>query len=173
MPYGALVVPATKLEPEKLDQGTLLLIYEVVRDHLNKQFEQVESLNARAHQLVALAAGIFGLVVGLRAPTDDLKATLLFVPSLVVFVLLFGEGYRAWSMKRWRRDPVPATLWRRYGLLGEARVRYQLVGQWIACYEANQEQIESKVRRIRRTQVMLGILVVCLVATVLVIPYLQ
>jgi hypothetical protein len=51
----------------------------------------VESLNARAHQIVALAAGIFGLVVGLGPPTDDVYVTLLFAPSLVAFALLFYE----------------------------------------------------------------------------------
>jgi hypothetical protein len=76
-------------------------------------------------------------------------------------------------MKQWRRDPVPEALWRRYGLRNESVVRYQLIGQWIGCYERNEVQIRNKTKRIRRAQLLLGILVVCLVGTVLAIPYVR
>jgi hypothetical protein len=161
----------TPVNPEKLDQGSLGLIYQVVADQLEKQFQQIESLNARAQQLVALGAVIFGLVVGLRPPTSHLNVTLLFLVPFAAFAALAFFGHRAWSIEDWRRDPAPDELWKGYARASEAKVRYQLIGQWIDSWDKNRRAIKTKVGRVKLTQTLLAILVACLVAMLLVLPY--
>jgi hypothetical protein len=170
-PTVGTVIPAAELDPETLDPETLGVIYDVVRDQLDKQFDQIESLNSRAQQLVGLGAVIFGLVVGLRPPTDHLSVTVLFLFPLAAFGALVFFGHRAWSIGQWRRDPNPGALWGKHGLGRPATLRYQLVGQWIASHETNRAAIEKKLGRVRLTQFLLGILVVCLVVILLILPY--
>lgn len=158
----------TSKDPEP---ATLKLIYEVIGDQLSKQFEQIEALTRRAQQLLAFAAGLLAITVGLRPPTDDVVVSVLFGIAFIPFTAAMVEGFRAWRIQEWRRDPEPVQLWEKYREQQEGWLRQQVVLNWVQSHTENRDLIKDKLRHLRRTQVLLGIEAGYLVVMLIVLPY--
>ncbi len=159
--------------PPEPSAETVMLIYDEVETQLDKQFEQIEVLNARAQQLLGFAAGVFALIIALRPPTKDTLVTVLFLLALVLFVAIAVAGYLAWSIQGWRLDPEPERLWQRYRLWPEAWLRQQIILNWIESGEKNQASIDAKLFYLRATQVLLGLEVSYLVVILILRPYIE
>jgi hypothetical protein len=152
---------------------TLSLIYNEVEVQLDKQFEQIDSLNARAQQLMGFAAGVLAIFVGLRPPTDNGAVSAMYVGAIVIFAILVYKGYEAWRIVGWRRDPQPEALWRKYRLWPDGWLRQQIIWNWIASGDENQAAIDKKVSALRTTQLLLAIEVGYLVLTLILRPYIE
>jgi hypothetical protein len=152
------------------DPATLALVYEEVGVQLDKQFEQINELNSRAQQLLAFAGGTFGLVIALQPPKDSWWMSGLYFGGLFIFGYLVYNGYQAWSIRGWRRDPEPEHLWRRYQLWPENWLREQIIWNRIQSRSKNQLAIDEKVARLRTTQWLLALLVGYLVLALILRP---
>lgn len=150
---------------------TLRLIYLEVEGALARQFEQIQTLNGRAQQLLAFAGGVLGIVVALRPPSDDVVVAILFGLAVVLFLGIVWLGYRSWSIVGWRRDPDPRRLWVRYRLWPEGWLRQQIILNWVEAHEHNRKSIDAKLRYLRLTQIALGAEVGYLVAIVILRPF--
>ncbi len=151
----------------------LQFMHAEVRDQLDHQFSQIESLNGRAAQLLGFAGGILALTVGLQPPGDHWTASALFAAATVPFIVLVVLCQRAWSIEGWRRDPHPKTLWTRYRLWPEGYLTAQVVANMAESFDRNTKVVDRKVSRIKRAQIALAVELVCLVAAVIALPYVQ
>jgi hypothetical protein len=169
-PSVRLVVDATspRHHPER---DTLELIYDETAAQLDKQFEQIDALNARAQQLLGIAAGVFALVAGLQPPTRHAAVVVLFIIALAIFVAVIIAISFAWSLHGWRRDPDPEQLWARYRLWPEGWLRQQIILNRIASKNDNQTAINAKLFYLRAAQVLLGVEVSYLIVILIVRPY--
>jgi hypothetical protein len=154
-------------------ENTVRLIYAEVEGALARQFEQIQTLNGRAQQLLAFAGAVLGIVVALRPPDDDAVVAILFGLAVVLFLGIVWLGYRSWSIVGWRRDPDPRRLWVRYRLWPEGWLRQQIILNWIDAHEQNQRSIDAKLRYLRLTQIALGVEVGYLVVIVIFRPFIQ
>ncbi len=164
------VMEQTTLPRPPLD--TLGLIYSEVASALEKQFEQIAALNARAQQLLGFGAITVGLVVTLRPPTRDVAVSLLFSVALGLFACIAGCGLRAWSLEGWRRDPEPGPLWEKHRLRTKEWVQHQVVLNRLDAFDANASSIDEKRHWVRRAQRFLALEVVYLVGLIVLRPYL-
>lgn len=165
---GAAVPPPSTKRP---DPDSLALIYDVVGGELAKQFDQIESLNARAQQLLGFAAITLGLVVTLRPPTTEWQITALFSFALIIFACLAAAGLYAWGIQGWRHDPEPGPLWERHRGRSAEWLRHQIILNRIASVNQNGIAIEDKLFWIRWTQRLLAVEVLYLVALTIARPY--
>jgi hypothetical protein len=153
------------------DDGSLKIAYEEVRAQLDRQFEQIDSLNVRAHQVLGFAAGALALVTGLQPPDGNWRASVLFGIGIVGFALTGRAAMYAWSVVGWRRDPKPSQLWPAYERWPEGWLREQILLNWIASHVANQLAIDKKVHHLRLSQFFLALEVAYLGAMLMVLPY--
>lgn len=153
-------------------EQALALIYETVMKEMDKQLEQIDALNARAHQLLGFAAITVGLVVTLRPPTADYVVSILFAIALVGFAFIAGAGVNAWALQGWRHDPAPRPLWERHRLRSEEWLRHQIILNRLDAVDENAAAIAAKLYWVRWTQRLLALEVLYLVSLVILTPYL-
>ena len=151
---------------------TLGLIYSELAGALDKQFEEIAVLNARAQQLLGFGAITVSLVVTLRPPTRDAVVSSLFALALVLFACVAGYGLRAWGLQGWRRDPEPRPLWEQHRLRTKEWVEHQIILNRLDAFDANTSSIDEKLRWVRRTQRLLAFEVLYLIALIVARPYL-
>jgi hypothetical protein len=154
-------------------EASLRLIYDTIAEELEKQFEQIDSLNSRAHQLLGFAAITVGVVLSLRPPSRDALVSGLFALALVGFACIAGAGVRAWALQGWRHDPEPRPLWDRHRLRSEEWLRHQIILNRLDAVDENANAIDAKLYWVRWTQRLLALEVIYLVALVIVVPYLS
>jgi hypothetical protein len=164
-------VPTTSLPRPPLD--TLALLYDEIGGELLKRFDQIDALNARAQQLLGFAAITVGLVVTLSAPRSDGAVSALFAGGLVLFAFIAGCGLRAWTLQGWRHDPASRALWERHRLRSKEWVQHQIILNRLDAVDANAASIAEKLLWVRRTQRLLALEVVYLVALIIVLPYVE
>lgn len=162
-PHGTLNRPSER---------ALVLLYDTVAEELDKQFDQIDALNARAHQLLGFAAITVGLLLTVRPPTADYLVTVLFTLALVGFACIAGAGVRAWALQGWRHDPEPRALWDRHRLHSEEWLRHQIILNRLDAVDQNADAIEAKLYWVRWTQRLLALEVLYLVSLVILIPHL-
>jgi hypothetical protein len=165
-----VTAPEGTQEPEAT---TVALIYAEIETQLEKQFEQIGALNARAQQLLGFAGLIFTVIASVRPPSRDPAISVLFGIALLLFIAVLASGYLAWSIQGWRRDPAAEPLWRRYRLWPEDWLREQIILNWIESQRHNRLSIEAKLFYLRATHVLLGALVSYLVAMLILRPYVE
>lgn len=154
-------------------EQALELIYDTVAEELDKQFDQIDSLNSRAHQLLGFAAITVGVVLSLRPPTRDALVSVLFGVALFGFACIAGTGVRAWALQGWRHDPEPRPLWDRHRLRSEEWLRHQIILNRLDAVDENARAVDAKLYWTRWTQRLLALEVLYLVALVITIPYLS
>lgn len=152
---------------------TTALVYSEIAAQLDKQFEQIGALNARAQQLLVFAAGVFALITAVRPPKAGWLPTILFCVALLLFVVVVVFGYAAWSIYGWRRDPHPAKLWQRYSHWPADWLRQQIILNMIVSHDHNARAINGKLYYVRATQVFLGAEVSYLIALLILRPYIK
>ena len=96
------------IQTDSRDPDSLELILDQVSRAVDRQFDQIDSLNNRAQQLLGFSGVILGLVVGLRAEKGAAPAV-LFGLGVAIFLVVVGFGLRAWAIHGWRRDPSPGA----------------------------------------------------------------
>ena len=163
-------MPPSGLPRPGLD--TLELVYDEIAGELDKQFEQIDALNARAQQLLGFAAITVGVVVTLRPPTKDVFMSVLFGIALILFASIAGCGLRAWGLQGWRHDPEPRPLWEKHRLRSKEWVQHQIILNRLESVDANAASIDEKLYWVRWTQRLLALEVIYLVALVIARPYL-
>lgn len=162
---------ATGLPRPPLD--TLELIYAEIAGDLDKQFEQIDSLNKRAQQLLGFAGVTVGLVVSLDPPARDAFQSFLFGIALVLFASIAGCGLRAWGLQGWRHDPKPRPLWEKHRLRTLEWVQHQVILNRLDAVDANQASIDEKLYWVRWTQRLLAVEVIYLVGLIIARPYIS
>jgi hypothetical protein len=168
--YAVLVT--SPIDLRRPSPAALKLIYDEVADALEKQFEQIESLNARSQQLIGFAAIAVGILIGLRPPARGELSVTLFSIALFVFAVIAAAGLRAWALQGWRADPDARTLWEKDRLHSEEWLRHQIILNRLEAVDANATAVAVKLFWVRWTQRLLAVEVVYLTALAIIRPYL-
>lgn len=143
-------------EPRSLD-----VVYNEVKERLEVQLRQIESLDTKAGQILFVAGITLGIAAAAQAvamTTSDNKWIVLFFSLPVLFY--FGSMYfavRGWVVKEYFRDPEPRPLRDYYLFESPEFTKRRLIAHFISSYEWNQGNIKKKVQNLKiATYLLLG-----------------
>jgi len=131
---------------------SLVVVFSEIKSRLDKQFEQIESLNQRASVIMGFVTLLISLLTGF-AVTADVKflpknPALLIILMMIAMVLylhiiIFAFlGYRA---QTYRRDPEPRPLRDGYLFKEMQETKRTVASNFIESYEFNKKTIDRKV----------------------------
>ncbi len=143
-------------EPRSLD-----VIYNEVKERLEVQLRQIESLDSKAGTILFVA----GITLGIAAAAQAVALSVASNEWIVAFFSLpvmfyFGTMYfaiRGWVVREFFRDPEPRPLRDHYLSEGPEFTKRRLIAHFISSYEWNQGSIKKKVQNMRiATYLLLG-----------------
>jgi len=178
--HGADLRAGTDDSDESADGGedqpaeaTVRLIFDVVAEQLDRQFNQVDKLNGRAQQLLTFAGTLLGALIVFRPPEKNTCISIFFGGGVSLFLLVMWTTLRAWAVRGWGRDPNPRELWDAYQLWPEPMLRIQLILNWILNSRENEVQIRVKARILTIATALAGAEAAYFAAFMIARPYLS
>jgi hypothetical protein len=151
------------------ENAVLAVLYEETRRAVDLQLHKVESLNARAQQLLGFSAVIVSIVAAINVDDDTsgwVKALSLAVLGL--FGLCGAVSFFAWRISTYRDDPEPVSLYGSYRGATETEIRDQVIGNRFETLRINNGVIGRKERLVRDSMSVMIVGGVVLVALVVV-----
>ena len=149
----ALEAGSADLTPERPrtepTDGTLALLYDEIGSALAAQHDHVESLNARAQQLLGFATIILAIVATIVPSHMSSGIRVLYVIAIPVFAIPAALSALAWRIRGYRADPSPLKLWEFYRLEDERDVREQVVSNRKESLAQNHKEIGQKLRLVK------------------------
>lgn len=153
-------------ETEQDEPRSLEIIFAEVKDRPNTQSEQIRTLDGKAGLVLSSGSLIITIGAGLctaLGESDPGEATLLSICSFalfalagVLYVLTMIFAFRAYSLRRYRRDPEPRPLREHYMFENPTSTKRRILANMIQCFEENQEIIHNN--KVRNLEIALGLL---------------
>jgi hypothetical protein len=133
------------------DDGGVSLIYTVVKEALAAQPAQLNSLETKASTLLAFAGGIFALLMGARKTLIDLprSSQFLILVSVALFAISVVLAFVVVWVRRYRGDPNPELLAKKYLGSPLEKIQLQLISNSIVAWKANHASIERNATYLR------------------------
>lgn len=157
-------------EPASLD-----VVYTEVKDRLDVQLRQIDSLDSKAGSILFIASIVLGIGA---AAQSAIVGRIISVSALLTFSIpfLFFMGSaifaaRGWVGRPYFRDPEPRPLRDHYLSLGRDFTRRRLLTHFIASYEWNSQTIRRKVVDLRIALLFLLLEIGFLAVVLLVRPW--
>jgi Na+/melibiose symporter-like transporter len=144
-------LPAEKPRSESTDE-TLALLYDEIRGALEAQHDHVESLNARAQQLLGFATIILAILAAIVPTHPSVGIRILYAIALLVFGVAAVLSALAWKIRGYRFDPSPLSLWDIYRLEDERKVREQVASNRRDSLADNEKEVERKLKRVKKAE---------------------
>jgi len=147
-----------ELKSEETEQGeqdlpSMELIYAEVKDRLDVQLRQVDSMDSKSGTLLFIASVVIGMGAAAQAALigtvkESLPLVLFSIPILfyVVCVLL---TIRSWVRRPYFRDPEPRPLRDYYLAESYQFTKRRIMSHFISSYEWNAAVIKKKVNELR------------------------
>lgn len=155
-----------KEAPPSLD-----LIFQEVKDRLDKQFEQIEQITSRAAFVMGFASLILGSLITIRKMMGQLSIIEIHLLGgvVVIYALVICFGYLSYRPRPYRRDPDPKAL--RTGYLDKPahRTQRQVLNNFIESFEHNEAEIDKRLINLRNAMIVIVLLVVYLLTLLLFI----
>lgn len=157
--------------PESLD-----IVYAEVKERLDVQLRQIDTLDAKGNSILFVASIMLGVAATAQAatlgtPSNPLVIFLFSIPVMLYLATIFF-ALRGWVVRPYFRDPEPRPLRDNYLFRSAEFTRRRLIAQFISSYEWNQDSIKAKVRNIRVATVLLLAQVLISVVVLVVRPWL-
>lgn len=144
---------------------TLELVYKEVDNALNRQFQLLDGLNTKTGVIV----GFIGVIFGISLNSYPHSNAYLFGSCITLFLISFFFAFCAsYRVKGYRRDPAPRELTEKYLRDDCAKVKKQLIDNFIESFESNKTKIEKTVKNINYSIALLFIGLIVLVLSILV-----
>ncbi|MDP2674200.1 MAG: hypothetical protein Q8Q00_04740 [Dehalococcoidia bacterium] len=153
---------ANQPHPPSLD-----VVYQEVKERLDIQLHQVDTLDAKAGTVLSVASLVMTIAAGLQATVgrEDLHGwplILLLAGALFyAFAMLFA--FRGYWLRNFRRDPEPKPLRDLYLFQAPDFTKRRLTANRIQSFELNSQLIESKVWNIKAAIILLAVQTLTLV----------
>lgn len=144
-----------ELDAETGDQDlpSLDLVYTEVKDRLEVQLKQVDSLDSKSGTLLFIASIVIGMGAAAQAALmGTVKETLvliLFSIPIILYVLTVILATRSWARRPYFRDPEPRPLRDYYTAEPYQFTKRRLMTHFISSYEWNSTVIKKKVNELR------------------------
>lgn len=129
--------------------GTLALLYDEIGSALAAQHDHVESLNARAQQLLGFATIILAILSAVVPTHPGVGTRVLYGIALPVFAVAAYFSALAWRIRGWRFDPSPLALLDNYYLEDERNVREKVIANRRESFAHNREELRRKIRLVK------------------------
>ena len=126
------------------DENSLSLIYTSVKETIEFQQVQRNSLENKANALSAFAGGMFALLMGARETLillSEISRVLMLVSIVLFFLSVILNTIVTW-VRNYRYDPDPETLSKFYLELSEQETKLQLISNLIGSWKKNKAILE-------------------------------
>lgn len=154
------------VRPPSLD-----LIYVEVKDRLDQQFKQIETITTRAGFITGFASLVLATLITIRKNMGELcnaEIILLGVAGVLYGLVLFFS-YRAYGLKTYTRDPEPRPLRDGYLQKPEYETKRQILTQFIESFDHNTKIINERVKNLKRAIFSLFGLIIFLLALLFIL----
>jgi hypothetical protein len=151
----------------------LPIVYAEVRDQVDGQLHLIEAHDQKAGILLALSGGIAVFLLAFALGADDLgrrghaELTLLIEAGIATLASIASAYAGLWP-REWRRDPNPTALIDAYeaGRYRDAdALLRELTSNLRESYLRNVGGIQAKTRRLKQSQLALGVALVLSILT--------
>lgn len=143
-------------KPRSLD-----VVFTEVRSRLDKQFEQIESLNQRAGLLIGFVTLIMSLLAGFTTavkakdlPVNMALPVILILISTILYIHIIIFAYLAHRIQTYRRDPEPRPLRDNYLSKDLEATKRTVMSNFIESYEENKKVINKKVQALNKAFIL-------------------
>ncbi len=126
------------------DENSLPLIYSTVKEAIEFQQIQKNSIEGKANALSAFAGGMFALLMGARESLillGEINRDLILLSIIMFFVSVILNTIVTW-VRHYRYDPDPETLSKYYLGKSEQETKLQLVSNLIDSWKNNKASLE-------------------------------
>jgi hypothetical protein len=138
----------SEAQPPSLD-----IVYTEIKDRLDVQIRQVDSLDGKTGNLLFISSIVIGIGAAAQAALigniDNTWVLLLFSVPILFFLLTILTAIRSWVVRPYFRDPEPRPLRDLYLWTEEEFTKRKLIAQFISAYEWNAAVMKKKVRELR------------------------
>ncbi len=150
---------------------SLEIVYAEIKDRLDLQLHQVDTLDTKAGTVLTVASVVMTLGAGLPVAASsediDMVPLILILAGTLCYASAMFFGFRGYWLRNFRRDPEPGPLRDRYLLQAPDFTRRRIIANMIQSFEVNQPLIESKVWNIKVGILLLAVETVTLVAALI------
>ena len=135
----------------RTQNNSVSFVFAVVKDVLEIQRAQKDSLDTKASTLLAFAGGVFALLMGARDTIIQLSrlSQILIVTSVALFAISVVFATIAAWVRRYRADPNPEALAQKYVRLPETESKLQVTANLIGAWKSNLAIMEQKATFLR------------------------
>ena len=133
-----------KKQDNSKDENSLSLIYTIVKEKIEFQQVQRNSLENKANALSAFAGGMFALLMGARESLillEEISRVLILISIILFFLSVILNTIVTW-VRNYRYDPDPETLSMYYLEESEKKTKLQLVSNLIGSWKKNKIILE-------------------------------
>lgn len=140
-------------EESEAQLPSLDIVYTEIKDRLDVQIRQVDSLDGKTGNLLFISSIVIGIGAAAQAALigniDNTWVLLLFSVPILFFLLTILTAIRSWVVRPYFRDPEPRPLRDLYLWTEEEFTKRKLIAQFISAYEWNAAVMKKKVRELR------------------------
>ena len=146
---------------------SLDIVYEEVKERLDIQLHQVDTLDAKAGTVLSVASLVMTIAAGLQAtmPREDLDGwpLILLLAGTIFYAFAMLFAFRGYWLRNFRRDPEPRPLRDLYLFQSADFTKRRVTANRIESFELNSALLESKVWNIKAAIILLVIQTLTLV----------
>lgn len=132
---------------------SLDIVYSEVKEKLDIQLRQVDSLDSKTGNILFISSIVLGIGAAAQAALigKDTNAwvLLLFSVPIILYLLTVMTALRSWIVKPYFRDPEPRPLRDAYIFEQPEFTKRRLIAQFISAYEWNSNVMKKKVQELR------------------------
>jgi len=140
-------------EINELPPFSLDVVYSEIKDKLDVQLRQIESLDNKVGNILFIASIVIGIGAAAQAAIlgniDNAWVLLLFSIPIIFYLLTVFTSLHSWVVKTYFRDPKPRPLRDEYLFQQQEFTKRRLITHFISTYEWNAAILKKKVRELR------------------------
>lgn len=150
---------------------SLEIIFKEIKDRLDKQFEQIETLTTRSAYLMGFASLVLASLITIRKNMGELDKykviALALAGAIYTMVLIFS--FLSYRLRDYRRDPEPEPLRNNYIDRPSRETKRQLVSNFIDSIGHNKKIIMDRILYLKVAIIFLFILIAYLLFLLIII----
>ena len=132
---------------------SLDIVYAEIKDKLDIQIRQVDSLDGKTSNLLFISSIVIGIGAAAQAAIIGIAINawvlLLFSIPIIFYLLTILTALRSWIVRPYFRDPEPRPLRDDYLFEQPEFTKRRLIAQFISAYEWNATVMKKKVQELR------------------------
>lgn len=140
---------------------SLEIVYTEIKSRLDKQSEEIDTLNQRASVLLGFVTLLMSLLAGFTTtvkvpdlPGDSLIPVLLTLIAAILYIHILIFAYLGYKIQTYRRDPEPRPLRDGYLIKNEETTKRQVISNFIDSYETNAKHISKKKNMLNKAYIL-------------------